>query len=124
MDTGPVPRVRIHVALAIAATLAGCARETTSAPADLDTSGWQDPQNAQARFALADRLLADRALIGRTRAEVVALLGEPPPTGYFREWDLVYHLGPERTWMSIDSEWLVLRLAADGRVTDARLVRD
>jgi hypothetical protein len=40
----------------------------------------------------------------------VALLGEPPKTEYFKEFDLVYYLGPERGFMGIDSEWLVLKL--------------
>lgn len=45
------------------------------------------------RQAMADRLLAQRTLIGLTRAEAVNLLGEPPPTGYSSDWDLVYWLG-------------------------------
>jgi len=55
---------------------------------------------------------------------VVDLLGEPPPTEYFKGWDLVYRLGMERGFISIDSEWLVLRLAPGGRVAEARLVTD
>jgi hypothetical protein len=73
---------------------------------------------------MADRLIAYDTLLGKTRAEVVELLGEPPPTGYFSNWDLVYWLGPERGFIRIDSEWLVLRLGADGRVADNRIVRD
>ena len=73
---------------------------------------------------MADRLLVRGTLRGMTRAEAVGLLGEPPPTGYFADWDLVYWLGPERGVFRIDSEWLVLRLAADGRVAEARLVTD
>jgi hypothetical protein len=52
------------------------------------------------------------------------LLGEPSDEGYFREWDFVYWLGPERSYMGIDSEWLVVRLGRDGRVTEYRIVRD
>jgi hypothetical protein len=55
---------------------------------------------------------------------VVALLGEPRRTRYFRQYDLVYWLGPERGMISIDSEWLVLRLDKRGRVTEERLVTD
>ncbi len=73
---------------------------------------------------MADRLVAQRTLRGKTRVEVVALLGEPPPTEYFRNWDLVYWLGPERALFSIDCEWLVFRLDQTGRVADYRIVRD
>ena len=91
-----------------------------------DAALWSDKTQVESgvRLGMADRLLADGVLIGRTRAEVVALLGEPPPTGYFAEWDLVYWLGPERGFISIDSEWLVARFGSDGRITEARLVRD
>jgi hypothetical protein len=73
---------------------------------------------------MADDLVASRALLGKTRSEVVALLGEPPPTGYFRSFDLVYRLGMERRFISIDSEWLVLRLGPDGRVIECKIVTD
>ena len=73
---------------------------------------------------MADRLIARRELLGKTRGDVVELLGEPTPTGHFADWDMVYWLGPERGFISIDSEWLVLRLAEDGRVVDNRIVRD
>lgn len=91
-----------------------------------DPVAWRDESQVQqgVRLGMADRLIARRTLIGKTRAEVVELLGEPPPTGYFADWDLVYWLGPERGFISIDSEWLVLRLAEDGRVIDNRIVRD
>jgi hypothetical protein len=59
-----------------------------------------------------------------TRSEVVALLGEPPATDYFRGFDLVYPLGPDRGFVAIDSEWLVIKLAPGGRVSRAELARD
>lgn len=91
-----------------------------------DPVAWHDESQVRedVRLAMADRLIADGALIGKTRAEVVALLGEPPPTGYFFDWDLVYWLGQERGFIGIDSEWLVLRLGEDGLVVDNRIVRD
>jgi hypothetical protein len=92
----------------------------------LDPTAWQDESQIQqgVRLAMADRLIALRTLIGKTRADVVELLGEPPPTGYFADWNLVYWLGPERGFISIDSEWLVLRFGAEGRVVENRIVRD
>jgi hypothetical protein len=76
------------------------------------------------RHQMADRLLARRSLIGLSRKEVVAMLVEPPDHGMFREWDLVYLLGPERNLFSIDSEWLVVRPGSNGNVEEARLVHD
>jgi hypothetical protein len=57
--------------------------------------------------------------VGLTRQEVIALLGEPRRTEYFKEFDIVYYLGPQRGFMGIDSEWLVLKLNPDGRVKKA-----
>jgi hypothetical protein len=90
-----------------------------------DSTGWNDDAQVEEgiRLAMADRLVARGTLHGKTRAEVVDLLGEPVPGGHFREWDLVYWLGPERGYMSVDSEWLVLRLA-DGQVCEYRIVHD
>jgi len=76
------------------------------------------------RLGMADRLIARPTLKNKTRAEVVEMLGEPPETEYFRDWDLVYWLGTERGFMNIDSEWLVLRLHENGRVAECRIVRD
>ena len=76
------------------------------------------------RGCMVDDLLATHDFHGRTRAEVVGFLGEPPETEYFREYDLVYWLGPERGMMSIDSEWLVFRFDSAQRVREYRLVTD
>jgi hypothetical protein len=93
-----------------------------------EASAWRDSAKAfgplAVRGCMVDDLLASRDFHGRLRAEVVSLLGEPRPTDYFREYDLVYWLGPERGLMSIDSEWLVFRLNAHGRVAEYRLVTD
>ena len=73
---------------------------------------------------MADRLVARRTLLGMTRAEVAGMLGEPTKTAKFGDWDLVYWIGPERAFFSIDSEWLVIRLNADGLVAESHIVRD
>ena len=76
------------------------------------------------RIDMVNDLLSEHALVGRTHSEAVALLGEPEDTDYFADFDMVYWLGPERGFISIDSEWLVLRLGEDGRVTERRVVSD
>lgn len=89
---------------------------------------WQDRSKfhspAAVRGCMVDDLLKRHTLAGKSRSEVIALLGESDTTDYFQDYDLVYWLGPERGLMSIDSEWLVLQLNAQGQVSDHRLVTD
>ena len=60
------------------------------------------------RLRMVDSLMDRRLLDGRTRAQVVELLGPADDTSKWRDWDSVYHLGPERkALIRIDSEWLV-----------------
>ncbi len=76
------------------------------------------------RHRMADWLVQGRRLIGMSRDEVRSTLGEPTVTSHFREYDLVYVLGNERGWLSIDSEWLLMRLDDTGRVSAAEIARD
>ena len=97
-----------------------CSRE------QFDKVAWQDSRGVadHARIRMVDDLLKRKNFLGMTREEVTAIVGESDQTGYFSDWDLVYWLGPERSWMSVDSEWLVFRLNEENRVTDYRIVRD
>jgi hypothetical protein len=100
---------------------------TLHGPLPFDRARWDaEPKDGldDTRGRLADGLLASRTLIGKSRVEVVALLGEPPPTDYFDEYDMVYWLGADRGWVPIDSEWLVMRLDLNRRVSEARIVVD
>src|SRR5262249_49413546 len=85
-----------------------------------DLKNWDD----ETRERMADGLIKQRTLIGKTRAEAVDMLGTPPWSNYFPEYDLVYWLGAERGLVRIDSEWLVLKLGPDGRVSEATLAQD
>lgn len=91
-----------------------------------DPVAWQDQAQVQegVRLSMADRLVARSTLLGKARTEVIALLGEPTPTNYFSDWDMVYWLGEERSIFPIDSEWLVLRFGTEGRVVENRIVTD
>jgi hypothetical protein len=73
---------------------------------------------------MADGLLQSGALVGKSRASVIEMLGPPTETGKWKDWDLVYWLGAERSLISIDSEWLVIRFISSDRVAEVRLVRD
>jgi hypothetical protein len=80
--------------------------------------------NDPVRLRMIDDLLKHKRLQGMAEEEVISLLGKPPKTDYFRDYQLVYWLGPERGFISIDSEWLAVRLGSDHRVTETRIVRD
>jgi hypothetical protein len=75
------------------------------------------------RVHMVDDLLRRHSLVGMTRAQIDELLGVPPPSNYFREYDYVYWLGQERGAFGIDSEWLVLKLEK-GCVSTAKVVTD
>jgi hypothetical protein len=91
-----------------------------------DATTWRSENTEQPRglrVRMVDDLLRRHPLLGMRRADVDALLGVPPKTSYFADYEYVYWLGPERGFMSIDSEWLALRFR-DDRVVEARIVRD
>jgi outer membrane protein assembly factor BamE (lipoprotein component of BamABCDE complex) len=89
-----------------------------------NSARWKTPDTSYTRIRMLEALLLTHDLEKMTKSEVVDLLGQPPPTAYFSEWDFVYHLGPERGLLSIDSEWLVLRFGPDGRVSEWAVVSD
>lgn len=91
-----------------------------------DSAKWKAENRRGAegiRGRMVDDLLRRHRLIGMQREQVEQLLGVPPPTAYFREYDYVYWLGPERGLFSIDSEWLVVR-CQQGAVVSADIVTD
>lgn len=102
----------------------------TKGPTAFDRQVWLDGGRAafspdNPRLRMADGLIRDGSLNGMTQAQVDALLGPQTETGKFRpEYTGVYWLGAERGYISIDSEWLVLKLGPDGKVAQVRLVRD
>ena len=55
---------------------------------------------------MVDDLLSTHQLVGMNRSDIDELLGKPPRTNYFQDYDYVYWLGPERSALAIDSEWL------------------
>lgn len=89
-----------------------------------DSQTWRAAGSEDDRIRMVDDLVDDVLRVGMTRAEIEGLLGPVSQTSKFADWDLVYRLGMERSLMSIDSEWLVVRLGAEGRVTEFRIVRD
>lgn len=72
---------------------------------------------------MVDDLLSKHNLVGLSTKEVEVLLGKPPKTGYFKDYDYVYWLGPERSTFSIDSEWLGIKFQ-NGVVVKVDLLSD
>ena len=93
-----------------------------------DPTRWRVNQTVEGywpdRLRMVNDLLDNYHLTGQSRDSVESLLGPRDSTAYWRDWDMVYWLGPERGLLSIDSEWLVLRVDSSNRVTEYRLVRD
>jgi len=61
--------------------------------------------------------VVENIIPGKSRDEIERLLGQSLETGYFTasERDLIYILGPERSFISIDSEWLLIWLDNEGQ---------
>lgn len=76
------------------------------------------------RRELADQLIADRMIEGYSKAQVAELLGPADESPYFAEYDLTYWLGPERSFIATDSEWLVIRFDDSGNVSEYQLKTD
>lgn len=79
---------------------------------EFDRSAWLDASNTErlgeARSSMIRDLLRNHLVLGRERSEVIALLGSPTETPYFSDHDLVYWVGHEQSFFSIDSSWLVI----------------
>lgn len=91
-----------------------------------NSSSWKAENRRGAdgvRVRMVDDLLRTHKLVGMSRDQLEELLGVPPATEYFREYDYVYWLGPERGLFSIDSEWLVVK-CGQGVVVSAQVVTD
>lgn len=91
-----------------------------------DSAIWKRAEyaaNEDVRIKMVDDLLKRHRLEGMTRQQIDELLGRPQPTTYFRDYEYVYYLGPERGFLPIDSEWLCLKFR-NNIVTEARDLHD
>lgn len=117
----------LAVVIAVGLSAIAATNYWKSRPLPFDRVVWdaraQDLEDFR-RHRMADWLIRERQLIGKSRAELISLLGEPTATSHFRDYDLVYILGNERGWISIDSEWLLINLDGAGRVSVAEIGRD
>ncbi|MFO0994184.1 MAG: outer membrane protein assembly factor BamE [Hyphomicrobiales bacterium] len=90
-----------------------------------DGQVWKQAENTNdpVRIFMVDDLLATHDLIGMSRSEIDALLGTPPKTPFFSDYQYVYWLGLERSYIKIDSEWLFIKFDQD-RVVETKLLND
>ncbi len=99
-------------------------------PRDFDAITWRSHPfhlglRDETRLSMVDDLVQSRILIGKTKDEVQAVLGEPSDEPeYFRDWDMKYLLGPERGFFRIDSEWLLIKLTDHNVVREVQIGRD
>ena len=83
------------------------------------------------RLRMVDGLMASGRLLGKAKSEVVDLLGPPDhKTDFignrqrFIEGTFSYYLGPERGFIRIDSECLILEFDLDDKVSRQYIYRD
>ncbi len=90
-----------------------------------DSVRWKASLNKRdpIRQRMISSLNANHNLIGKTQDQIEQLLGKPPVTRYFKEYDYVYWLGPEQSLFGIDSEWLCLKFE-NGKVIKADRLTD
>lgn len=91
---------------------------------------WKDPMSYKYRAhditerqKMLDSVL--KVINGKSRNEIIDLLGSAEDTGYFRESgrDLLYILGPERG-IGVDMEWLLLWFDQDNILVKYQVCTD
>ena len=101
----------------------GCREKVPAVPFDRET--WvrsaADPHNQ--RFAMAKSLVRDGRLRGKSRDEVISMLGESLPVDRFPGFDAVYSLCCNSDdYMPIDPAWLVIRFDNNSKVETYRII--
>jgi hypothetical protein len=117
--------LRLFPFFLIIALMVGPRVEDYLSRTEFDSATWKAAANKDdpVRLRMVDELIAEHKLLGKPRAEIDGLLGAPPQTSYFSEYQYVYWLGPERSFIPIDSEWLGIRFEND-RVVEVKLLND
>lgn len=112
------------VCLALAAISLGVFADRSQPRIRFNSDAWKSVAAGDpGKLVMVDDSLEQHELVGMKRSAIDALLGTPPQTSYFSDFDYVYWLGPERGFMSIDSEWLCIAFDNDV-VVKAALTRD
>lgn len=92
-----------------------------------DSTVWRENAGVFSEFNDRQRMVNDLLdryeLLGLPSDSLDRLLG-PSDNSDLGDWDRVYFLGPERGWISIDDEWLSIRLDSDIVVTEVNIISD
>jgi hypothetical protein len=97
---------------------------TALSPIPFDRAAWNAAavDNDFRRHRMADAFVQSQSLDGKTRVEIVAMLGEPP-AHLSSERELTYMLGSSR-FMPFGADLLSIRLNEDGRVSELTIWSD
>ena len=111
----------MRYAIVLFLVLAGC-----SPSGRFDHAAWRDADlSGRARAEMLPDFLKRYPLEGRTRSEVIGLLGEPTPTDKWNNADMIYVLGNDGgDYVAIDHEWLLIDLNQRQRVLSYKRVFD
>ena len=100
---------------------------------DFDAAMWRSQEGKvdnhmwPPRLCMVDDLMESGKLDELRREEVINLLGTPHSKGFpggAEDCDIHYHLGPERGFLRIDSEWLFIDFDEDDKVKRYWIYRD
>jgi hypothetical protein len=99
---------------------------------EFDAVMWRDPASADfgKSVSIRQKMLGDlvsNVLPGKSRDEIIDLLGPSSKTPYFAslEYDLIYPTGAQRdSYIRIDSEWLLIWCDHTGRFERFAIVSD
>jgi hypothetical protein len=126
----PIKPLTAIVALCLVALVVGAAyidsRNNPTTP--FSPVAWvQGEGSREDRPTIRQRMLSDLLaryrLVGMSRDSLELLLG-PRRTDKFATYALAYWLGPEPSYLPIDSEWLVVALDSSGHVSHYEVVTD
>jgi hypothetical protein len=76
------------------------------------------------RIKMYRDLIQKGVLIGKTKPEILELLGESDDFPFRDPWGFNYWLGLQRGPMKMDSAWLAMRFDGDGRVAEVKMMQD
>lgn len=88
-----------------------------------DRDVWIEKENK--RVYIVDDLLEKHQLVGKSKQEILQLLGKPTETESFMKTNqIVYYLGDERGLIRIDSERLIVNFDEKDRVIEYKIHKD
>lgn len=85
-----------------------------------EAAAYKEPYPRQQMLKALPRVLKP----GMSKDDVIRLLGKETDTDKFTEYDLVYWVGPEKSAISIDSQWLVLDFDDDQKLKTFKAMTD